>query len=313
MRRRFHAVVNPVSSGGRTKALWPEIERRLAPLVSDLSVTVTEYSGHATALTRDALRQGAEVVIAVGGDGTLNECVNGFFGDDGALAAPGAALGLVMSGTGGDFRRTLGFDGSLDGYLKAIVEGQDRTLDVGRVSFTDHTGAPATRHFLNIASFGISGAVDRAVNKARLSKVLGGRFAFAWNSLATALTYKNQPVRIVIDDSFETVHAVYVTAVSNGRTFGGGMAIAPHADPADGLFDVVIVHDMSKVKTLTGMGAIYRGEHIHEKNVRVLRGRSVTACPEGHDELVLLDIDGEAPGRLPATFDLLPGAITVRA
>ncbi len=308
---RFHAIVNPTSSGGRTAALWATLEPAFRAQGADLTVSHTSVPGEATTLTRAALDDRAQVIVAVGGDGTVNECVNGFF-RNGQPIAPQADLALVMSGTGGDLRRTLGFSGVPDHYVQRALYGEARLLDVGHLTFVDDDGQPAERYFLNIASFGISGAVDRAVNAASLSKWLGGSFAFYWNAFVTTLTYDAQTVRIRVDDHCDVTVPVHVCAVSNGEYFGGGMHIAPDADPSDGLFDVVIIRKMSLARSLGSGDAIYKGTHIHDPDVTVLRGRMLVAEPVAGAAPVLLDVDGEAPGRLPAHVRLLPGAIRVR-
>ncbi len=304
------AVINPASSGGRTAALWPDLKTKLEARIGPVQPVFTAARGSATDLTRSALRAGMQTIIAVGGDGTVNECVNGFF-QDGEPVAPEASLAMIMSGTGGDLRRTLGFDGSLDAYVDAIAAGPVQSLDLGRLDFARADGAPATRMFINIASFGISGAVVTAVNRAQLSKWLGGRFAFFWATLTTGLTYAAPMVSLTLDGGPAQTLPLHVAAVANGRFFGGGMMIAPDADPQDGMFDLVTIRRLSFLESAGRSGAIYRGAHVSDPKVSVARVRTLVAEPADGVATVLLDVDGEAPGRLPARFEIVPRAIKI--
>ncbi|HEX7776200.1 MAG TPA: diacylglycerol kinase family protein [Parvibaculum sp.] len=309
------AVVNPRSGGGRTGRAWrlirETLERELGPIRPHFTTGPSTPRFHpATELTRKALREGAQLVVAVGGDGTINEVVNGFF-EDGRAINPDAHFAILNTGTGGDFRKTFDMPEALDACAARIGAGTARTIDLGRISFTADDGGEAVRYFNNIASFGLSGAVDRAVNRARISKLFGGSFTFLWATLTTALRYKAMPVRLTADTGFDEVVNVGTCAVANGKFFGGGMKVAPDAEPDDGLFDVIIMRDTTFGDLLKGAGRLRDGTHLQEPKVAHFRARTLTATPlDGKP--VLLDVDGEAPGRLSARFDILPGAITLR-
>ena len=309
------AIVNPRSGGGRTGRSWRVIaaalEAELGPVRPQFtSSPSTPRYMPAAELTRNALKSGAQLVIAVGGDGTINEVVNGFF-EGGAAINPDAHLAILNTGTGGDFRKTFDFSEELDHCIKRIGAGSTRVIDLGRITYTSDDGQDDTRYFNNIASFGLSGEVVRAVNKASLSKIFGGAFAFFWSTLRASYLYKTKPVRIVTDADFDETLNVGMCAVANGRFFGGGMMIAPNAVPDDGLFDITIMRDTTFKDMLSGGGSLRDGTHIQNPKVLTLRCRSLTATPVGPDP-VLLDVDGEAPGRLPATYEILPAAITLR-
>jgi diacylglycerol kinase family enzyme len=170
------------------------------------------------------------------------------------------------------------------------------------------------RHFINIGSFGLSGAVVDSVNRARLAKLFGGAFAFAFHSAVDMLTYRDRTVRIRIDAAVDEIAKISTVAVANGQYFGGGMRVAPAAKPDDGLFDVVIMGGASKSQALADMKLIYTGEHVNNPNVRVVHGRKVMAAPvaETRGRPVLIELDGESAGRLPATFEILPRALNLR-
>lgn len=309
---RTRAIVNPHSMGDRTGANWPRMLAKLSDALGAVDYVFTDAPMAAKHLARQALKDGVDQIIAVGGDGTVNEIVNGFF-EKGEPINPDAVLAVLPSGTGGDLRRTVMLPDTLDAQIERIAQGEIRRIDLGKVTYRDDaTGEQVVRFFDNIASFGLSGLADRVVNGLTYSKRLGGKFAFQWGMVKALASYRRQRVRLRIDDAFDQIVNVTTTAVCNGRYFGGGMRIAPHAQPDDGLFDVIIIADVGPIELLMKSRSIYSGRHLRYSKVTALRGRKVTATPVKGAGPVLLDIDGEAPGRLPATFEILPKALCLR-
>ena len=309
---RTRAIVNPHSMGDRTATNWPNMLSRLTAALGTVDFVFTDAPMAAKHLTRQALKDGVDQIIAVGGDGTVNEVVNGFF-EKGEPINPDAVLAILPSGTGGDLRRTLTLPDTREAQIERIARGEIRRIDLGKVTYRDDaTGEQVVRYFDNIASFGLSGLADRIVNGLKYSKRLGGKFAFQWGMIKALASYRRQPVRLRVDEAFDQVVNVTTTAVCNGRYFGGGMHMAPNALPDDGLFDVIIVADVGPIELLTKSRSIYSGNHLRYNKVTALRGRKITATPVRGAGPVLLDIDGEAPGRLPATFEILPRALCVR-
>ncbi len=296
-------VVNPNSSNGQTGREWADIRDALARSIGDFEERFTEHPGDATRIVREALGTGCDRIISVGGDGTNNEVVNGFF-DDERPVRPNARLGFVPRGTGGDLRKTLGIGRKLADCLPVLARGEVRDVDVGRTRFVGHDGQEVVRHFINITSFGIGGLVDKLVNES--TKALGGKASFFIGTLRAMLRYTNQPIELKVDDAFAGVVVAKNIAVANGQYFGGGMHIAPEAAPDDGLFDVIILGDLSTLDFVGMGGRIYSGRHLSHPKVRALRGRHVEASC--HSE-VLIDMDGEQPGRLPISLDVVPKAI----
>jgi YegS/Rv2252/BmrU family lipid kinase len=306
-------VVNPNSQGGKLGKRWPEVADTLSRAFPFDDVQTTGV-GDATRLTREALQSGADRVIAIGGDGTVNEVVNGFF-ENGTPIAPEATFGLVPYGTGGDFRRTLGVPNDVQEAAKVIAMGKRRKIDVGKLTFVatsgPHAGGNAVRMFANITSFGVSGVVDRLVNESK--KRLGGKMAFAWASVRASFQYKNQRVQLVFDGTDRVEATIYNVAVANGRYFGGGMKVAPSAELDDGTFDVVAFGDMGIGEALKLSRKIYDGAHLSMDKVTSRRARVVYAEPIESGGVVELDVDGEAPGKLPAQFEIVPQALWVAA
>jgi YegS/Rv2252/BmrU family lipid kinase len=300
-------VVNPRAAGGEVEARWRELHARLFAVLGAFDFRMTDAPGAATRLTREALRAGYDVVLSLGGDGTHNEVVNGFFDEQGAALRPEAAMGILPFGTGGDFRKTLGLSGDLEEAARRVLEGAPKPCDVGRLSFVGHDGKPAQRFFLNIASFGISGLVDQKVNAS--SKALGGPVSFLLGTVRALSEYEPQRIHMVVDDRLDVQLDIRNVAVANGRYFGGGMKVAPYAQIDDGLFDVTIMLELPWVDTLISGVRLYEGRHFEEGRARHLQAHKVYAEPMVAGAQVLLDVDGEAPGRLPASFEVLPGAV----
>ena len=312
---RSAAVVwNPQSQNGELGQKWPHLSKVLRRELGAFEAMRTRGPGDATRLTREALGAGADLVVAVGGDGTLHEVANGFFDDEQRAVAPDAALGLLPYGTGGDFRKTIEMPRGIEAAAKALRWGTPRSIDMGCL---DYTRTPADGGgkghclFVNIASFGISGVVDRLVN-AR-SKRWGGKLSFFLGAVQAGLTYDNQPVKMYFDGDEDDHLSVTINSVvvANGRYFGGGMHVAPEAELDDGWFDVVTTHDMGKLEYFMQGPRVYSGTHLQAPKVGFRRARQLDARPANPDEQVLLDVDGETPGMLPARFRVLPAALKV--
>jgi YegS/Rv2252/BmrU family lipid kinase len=304
-------VVNLRSGNGRTAREWPKIERALRAVYPGLATAITRWRGEATTLVRQALAEGHSEIIAIGGDGTINEAINGFFNAEGAIA-PDAVFAFVTSGTGGDFRKTFGVAEGYDAAIARLKHATVRAVDVGRISCISRLGAPVSRYFVNIASFGLSGVIVDRVNRARLSKLFGGTFSFAFHSALAMLTYRERMVRVRVDGDYDEIAGIATVAIANGQYFGGGMRVAPDAVPDDGLFDIVIMGGGSRA--VSDLKLLYTGEHLNTPGVRALRGRKMMAAPvaETGGHAVYIEVDGETAGRLPATFEILPRALNLR-
>lgn len=304
---RTVVVVNPSSQGGRLGSRWTEVAETLGRAFP-FDEVMTTGPGDATRLTREALRAGAERIVAIGGDGTVNEVVNGFF-EDGAPIAPAASFALIPYGTGGDFRRTMNVPMDIADAAAVIAANHRRQIDLGKLTFTRTTGASSTRVFANIASFGVSGVVDRLVNES--GKKLGGRLSFLLATARATWSYKNQRVQLVFDGADRAEVTINTVAVANGRYFGGGMMVAPAAEVDDGAFDVIAIGDLGFSELLTSGRRLYKGTHLSMDKVTSRRAKVVDAEPIDPSAVVELDVDGENLGRLPARFEVMPAALSM--
>ncbi len=306
----LRVILNPSAGSGGAARKKAAIVRALTVGGTAPEIVHTEGPGDAARLIREARRDGVECAVLVGGDGTLNDAVQGYLDDEGHVAS-GPDLGLIPSGTGGDFRRTFALGDSIEEAAARLLSASPRPLDLGLLSVTNHDGQLVRRAFINITSFGIGGLTDKIVNST--PKWIGGKAAFLTGTLRAMLVYKDVPVRVKVDGKVWLEAPIFNVALANGRFFGGGMLIAPDADPADGLLDVVALHDMSRIQSIALAQHIYKGAHLGQAGVKVARGKVIEAEPMASGAEVLVDMDGETPGRLPLRAELRPGALRLRA
>jgi diacylglycerol kinase (ATP) len=230
----------------------------------------------------------------------VNEVVNGIAGLE------GVELAIVHRGTGGDFVRTFGIPHRLEEALDIAREGSAREVDLGRATLRTWAGKEGTTWFANIASAGMSGAVAKRVNET--GKALGGKLSYAWSTFAVFARWRNAQITVSVDGE-ERSGAMYDVMIANGRYLGGGMKITPDADPSDGLFDVLLIGDISKRDLVVTLPKIYRGTHLPHPKAELLRGARVSI-----DAPIALPVqlDGEQPGTTPATFEVVPAALRLR-
>ena len=310
-------IVNPQSRAGATGREWPELEGRLRATIGALEIVHTKAPRDAEEIAAQAQRRGVTRLLVAGGDGTVSEVVSGLLSE--RLEAPGSdsraesspeagpQIGWLPLGTGGDLARMLDLEGGVAAALERLAVGRTRRVDAGRIRYCARDGSQPTKYFLNIASFGISGLVDEYVREA--PRALGGSFAFAVASLRAFARYRPGVVRISVDGAEIFEGAISLVALANGPCFGGGMRIAPDALPDDGVLDVVIIRAMSKFALLVNLLSVYRGKHLAHRAVSHTRGVRIEAHASPGE--VWLDIDGEPLGTLPASVEVMPGAITL--
>ncbi|HET9015074.1 MAG TPA: diacylglycerol kinase family protein [Thermomicrobiaceae bacterium] len=306
MPRQIDAIVNPVAGHGRTRRRWPGVRERLAALGFDIRVHETTGPDHATTIARDLLLEGSRDILVVGGDGTVNEVVNGFF-TDGAPIAPDATLGVVPGGTGRDFCRSLGIR-SLDDALASLALGRVTRIDVGRITY-QHGEDRIDRYFVNVADVGL-GAETAAYLNSRSSKALGGFLAYLVGAARTMLVFQGRPARVVVDGQEVHNGPIAIAVLANGRYFAGGMFIAPMASLTDGKFEILILRDVPR-RVLLGslLPRVYLGKHVGHPDVVHLQGVELEVTGVDH---LPFQVDGEQPGTTDLRAVILPGALSVR-
>ena len=301
-------IVNPQAGNGRTEKIWPNIESVLEKSIGSFEVLHTTCRGDATDLSRRILAVDTVRIVAVGGDGHLNEVLNGFIEND-LPVNPEARLSFVMTGTGCDFQRSLGISSKWQNAAAKLKDAKVRKIDVGKVTYTAADKTQKIRYFDNIASFGLSGAVDHCLEHSRLRDYLGGSPLFLWATIKTVFTHPNQSIRFRIDDGPEEEIFSRLCLLANGRYFGGAMHAAPEAELDDGLLDLLMLKEISVAKFLWHLPKIYKGTHLKIPEIFFQKVRKFTA---ESSEQVILDIDGESPGYLAATFEVLPKILNLQ-
>ena len=320
-------IANPSAGRGRTGRELSHVLSALRDALGELDVVSTAGARQATDLAAAAAGERRSLVISLGGDGTLHEVVNGLMRAHGshrgarAQNGPLPSLGVIATGTGGDFGRTLGIAPRVQDYLAAVAGGHERAIDVGRARFTGVAGQPLERYWINVLSAGIGGLVDRYA--AASPAVLGGRIAYAQAALrGIAMCHRVRlHCRAVLPDGREVERPLdtHAVAICNGTTFGGGMRIAPMARPDDGLLEVIAMETRTRWRLVGSFLTVYTGTHTSEPGVHHFSCRALRLEPldpparPPRNGVFPLDVDGEALGDVPVDVSLIERALRVRA
>ncbi len=309
MKQKVFVIGNPKAGGGVARLFWPqaceELKNKLGPFDFEESTSI----GHSQFIAQDAANAGYELVVAYGGDGTIHEVVNGIWR---ARTEKKPTLGIVCVGTGADLIKTLNIPKNISEQIKIIAGSKTRCLDLGQVEYTNRDGKKEKRVFINITSAGLGAEVVRRVGRSRA--IFGRKLAYLTSTLESYVHWKPKKISIQTENKktgeLNFPEKPLIVVLANGRFFGGGMPIAPSADPTDGYFDFVIVGQFPSWKIPVVLSLLYFKQFHRLENVFHDRVRTVTLTSE---ESVDLDIDGEPVGTLPATFQVLPRSLNVKA
>ena len=296
-------VVNPASANGSTGRRWPEIARRAATAGLEGDALISTRAGEVADLTAQAAGDGARLIVAVGGDGTVFEAVNGLMR---AGAGTEVELAILPRGTGKDFMRTFEIPGNLDRAIAIAKNGEARTIDVGHATYVAWNGAEEEAWFANFGGAGISGAIAKRANSS--SKALGGRVAFFRATVSVFMRWTPSQMTVRVDGEERSGRMLEVLATI-GKYAAGGMRVAPDASPDDGLLDALLIGDVNKADFVRTLPKMYRGTHIRHPKGEVLRGATVSIEA---DETLPVTLDGEQPGTTPITFGVVPDALRLR-
>jgi len=297
--RYAKVIVNPVAGAYSTRRKWPQISKLLKHIGLSFDYEYTEGVGHAIELARAATSEGCPYLVAVGGDGTVHEVANGI------LSAKGlhdTALGVISTGTGSDFIRSVGIPRDFAAACSFLTSSKRLEIDVGVVEY-QRGGKVGQRFFINAAGVGFDATVVEATE--RLPKYFGGTVPYIFGLLRSLFGYRNKPVTLSVGSQVDEARILSVV-VANGCYFGGGMNMAPQAEFGDSLLDVVIVGDMGKFELLKALPTVYNGTHINHPKVRMEKAEKITVCSS---ERLLVHADGELLGEGPASFWLKPAAL----
>ena len=301
-------IVNPHAGKGSTASTWPLIESIARDRIGTFETYMTKGPGDAMTLAENAVAENVRLLVGVGGDGTLNEVVNGLMKHQDAIRSD-VTLGFIPKGTGCDFVRTVSIPHDIEEAVNLIASGPVRIIDLGLLDYKDHRGRDRCRYFHNIASFGLGGEVARRVN--RTTRKLGPLISFMWATLVSIFLCGKKRMRISIDgndDKKEMI--VWHVAIANGQYHGGGMWVAPNASICDGLLNITIIGDLSIPKVLLNLSKLYNGRICDIEDVVAVTGKKAFATSE---DRVFTELDGEPSGLLPASVKIVPGALKIIA
>ena len=294
-------IVNPVAGAGRTARKWPQIMDMVKSIGLRFEHDLTEAPGHAVELAKTAVEKGYKLVVSVGGDGTINEVVNGLH-EAGGIGD--VMLGILSTGTGGDYVRSLGIPRPYEEACRCFVSPRKLTVDIGVVEYMNN-GNMVKRLFVNFAGLGFDAEIVRRTTQQ--FKTLGSTASYLMGLLTTLVFYKNKEISLIVDG--ETAEKKICTVLmNNGRYGGGGMLAAPDADLADGFFDVLVIGDLNKADLLWSLPRVYKGTHLTHPKVAIKRAKEIeirSAQP------LPLQADGELLGEAPARFRVLPAALNI--
>jgi diacylglycerol kinase (ATP) len=305
--RKVHFIVNPVAGGGRTRKLFttllPEIRKIFG---SHYQIHMTKHPGEATQYTKEILGYRAELIIAVGGDGTVQEVVNGFFVGKNPVSEI-CELGIINTGTGRGLIKTLNLPASPTEQLRKVAGLPGRYVDTGFITCRDGCGETRSRIFINECQAGIGGKVVHRVSMTH--KFLGGTLAFGSVAATQAIRYKARDFKVLIEDKEPGFSRLIGVVVANGAHCAGGMQLTPGAKPNDGILDVLLIHDMSPFCRLWNFSRIYSGKHIQSQHFTYQYCRSIRVDAE---EPAFVEADGELLGTVPLKIEVLPARIRIR-
>lgn len=306
-------IVNPASASGRTADRWRRIVSALEGDGVRREVELTSGPGDAIRRTRALLADGIRELTILGGDGTIGEVVAGCIRPDGSgMLADDIVLSIVHQGTGGDIARGLGIPKDEAGAVRTEREGTPTRIDVGVATYIPHDGAePHVRGFASTANVGL--AADVVARVGGPLKRFGNNASFALATVSCLARNRPRPVRVTTAEGIDEQLRIVDIDVCNNRFMGGGMLVAPDASFTDGAFDVIMITAASRARLIKTFPKIYSGRHVHDPLVRVERTQRITvqaADGAGGEQGVVLD--GEHVGSTPATFTVLPAALSVR-
>lgn len=295
-------VVNPIAGGGQGKKAWRAILPRLHAEFDKVVHGLSSDADDLKRMTRAFIADAPDLLLIIGGDGTLSNVLNGLIADD-KLLNPAVKLAYLNAGSGGDFARQFPRQ-HLKGFVARIVKNESIQTNIGKITSAHNP----VHYFINISSCGLSGYILQATAKNAWLKKINGRLSYFVQAVTGLMKYNQSRVRIQIDDKPSFECSMLLLAVCNGPFFGGRMHIAPLAKLNDGLLDVVLFRDFTKLEAVLKLPRIYTGGHLLDKNVYYTQGKKVSIEPLTGSE-VRIEADGEGVGVLPAIFELLPESI----
>jgi diacylglycerol kinase (ATP) len=302
--QEWFAIVNPNAGNGKGKKDWNRIADLLKKNGIQFNVRFTERKAHATEFTRELIAGGYRRIISIGGDGTLNEIVNGIFTQDQCQSTE-IILSMIPVGTGNDWGRMFGIPLVYEGSVQVIKEGKLMLHDIGVINYYNGE-EKAIRYFLNIAGLGFESIVVKRTNKEK-DRGKSSKAIYFYNLLSSLISYKNTQAEITIDGKTSKAK-IFSVNVGNGRYCGGGMRQTPDAIPDDGLLDITVIKEMGRIEIIRNLKLLYDGTILSHPKVDGYRSNNLKVNSES---LLYLEADGESLGHTPAEFSIIPSAVNI--
>ncbi|HPU95915.1 MAG TPA: diacylglycerol kinase family lipid kinase [Bacillota bacterium] len=300
---KIRIVLNMKAGRGKSGKVLPELAKHMQELGLSFDLQVTQKQGHAVELARQARLDGVDLVIAAGGDGTYHEVMNGLT-EGGKLPCPATAMGVVTTGSGCDFPRSINMPrDDWKAAAQVIRQGKLKQVDIVKATYIGPYGAMESKAFINASNAGLT---SETILSAESFKILGGKAGYLLAGIKTLLAYKNREIRLVVDGEEAFRGKATMVTVGNGTYCGGGIMFTPSADPFDGMIDAVVIGDLNIWEVLKEIPRIYSGGHLANPKVKAYRGKTMRL----ESKLPLYaEMDGEMPGTLPVEYEVLPGAL----
>jgi len=303
---KAHIIFNPVAGGGKAQKMYPELRAQFKYRIGDdYRIYTTKKQGDAINLAARISSEDIPLIICAGGDGTINEVVNGLF-DQEKLINPEIELGIINCGTGSGFAQSLCLPDTLSDQIDLILNAQGKSIDLGHCTFLDKDGAKAARFFVSECQLGIGSAVVSKVNSKH--KNWGGKIAFGYITLKEVFKCTKYPMKISYNGTDISGNMIGIV-IGNGNACGGGMKLTPSARINDSLLDLLVMHEMNIPELVRQFTKIYSGTHIKSDRFTYVQTSTIRI---GSEVDVLVETDGELLGTLPVEIKVIPKSLKVK-
>lgn len=306
MNQKTAFIINPAAGFGKTKKRIKTLAKLIKGIDPEAKILLTRHPLHAMSLAKHALKEGVLRLVVIGGDGTLNEVINGYFDGAGKAYNEHASIAIVPSGTGSDFIRSIEHKKDLHEAIKFALHAPAKPTDVGLVEATDTNGLKVKRYFINVSSAGLSGLVAGFMKT--VTRKLGSTSAYFIATVQAIRALKPSTLKITAEGFEQTIENCSLLSFANGQFFGSGMKIAPNARLDDGLFDVIGIKDLGALFFMVNGYRVYQGTHLELANVQSYRHATCTVTALT-TEPVYIETDGELFAQLPATYSVQHNAV----
>jgi YegS/Rv2252/BmrU family lipid kinase len=299
------AIINPASNGGRTAKNWPKFYKYFYDNNLEIKEIYTEYQGHAVELAKNFVLKGYKYIMAVGGDGTVNEIINGLIEND-KLINPNLNLIVFSQGTGSDLIRSLNISSQVEKIVNIIKKGQSRKIDLIKVEYINNEDNNEYRYFVNAADCGLGAEVAARVNKG--NKLADGSLTYLTAVFSALFKYSNRNVKIKADGKMIYNGQLNTAVIANGKYFGGGIKVAPEAELDSGKMNVILLKDFSRIGIILNLIKGYRGSHLKHPKVESFTADKLEIYSESKMDL---EVDGENIAETPVSFSILKDKLSV--